>query len=304
MPAVKGSGKLRERLHLQAVLSPLVNSMRGQILLVNLHAGMKLLRRESIKNALLSIRVSDARRMHEDDYLPHLKLTLQNPSFGLMLQHRVSSLAVFASDSWIINVLPLPSYVAYYEDPSTAMSGHLAFNSKAGNIQTKFKPSASTAPAWWIAGRESVTPSTIAKSSAQESRDILGLVHYGDNVDLVSMHLELPGCDVYRPTFVEANPNARFRHINPNAPRENRWGGTVHLGKLRSFRPGDDIHGVPELVAAQVKLSNCRSVEFYFLGNTGSDRSTTSMDRRFLDIVIGKRKPVAIKNSIIRELLK
>ena len=78
----------------------------------------------------------------------------------------------------------------------------------------------------------------------------------------------------------------------------------MNLGKLRIYKSGDDIHGVPELVASQVRLSSCRSVEFYFLGNTGSDRSTTSMDRRFLDILIGKRKPVTIKNAIVRELLK
>ena len=104
MPAVKSAGNSKQRLHLKAVLSPLVNSMRGQILLVNFHAGMMLLRRASIRNALLSIRVNDARRMHEDDYLPHFKAALQKPTFGLMLQRKVSSLQSFASDNWLINV--------------------------------------------------------------------------------------------------------------------------------------------------------------------------------------------------------
>ena len=303
MPSTKRSTAASQKPHLRAVLLPLVASVRGQIFLVNLLGALALLPGARVRDALLRVSKADARRMHEADYLPHLKLVIQRPEFGLMLTCIVNSFAEFAPDGWVVNVLPFPSYKAYYEDASAALSGHSAFGSHPGQREIRFQPGATTATQWWIAPRHSIVPMSIVTSDAQRSRDLLGLVHYGNDVDLVALHACTPSCGVFRPTMIEANPNARYRHLDPTAPLEMRWGRTIDLSKLATALATGDIGGVHELVAGKVALANCAKAEFFFLGKTTDDRSTTSADLTFLNHLLGKRKGVDLVEDIVQALM-
>jgi len=297
------SSSAKERRHLQAVLSPLVNSMRGQIFLLNLSLAVKVIGAPKFKSAFMGVLARDAKRMHEDDYLPHLKGVLQKASSGLLLQCKVSSFPEFAPDRWLVNVLPFVSFKTYYEDPTAALSGHIPFSSMPGNSVKRYKAGAATAPYWWVAGRTSFPSTSSVQSDAQGCRDVLGLVHFANDVDLVAMHVQVRVCDVYRPTVVEANPNARFRHRDPMNPKEDRWGKTIDLAKL-SHAHAADIGGLPELVAAKLDLASSDDVEFFYLGRPIDDRSTSSSDRRFLDSLMTGIDPVKLKNEVTEELLK
>lgn len=300
MPSKKRSTAASQRQHLRAVLLPLVTSVRGQIFLVNLSGALSLLPSANVRDALLRVSRADARRMHEADYLPHLKSVIQRPEFGLLLWCKVTSFTEFAPDGWVVNVLPYPSYKAYYEDASGAISGHGAFGSSAGQREVRFRPGATTATQWWIAPRHSIVPTTITTNNAQRSRDLLGLVHYGNDVDLVALHVCTPSCDVFRPTVIEANPNARYRQVDPTAPLEKRWGRTIDLAKLATTAAASDIGGVHELVASGVALSSCTRVEFFYLGKTVDDRSTTSADLAFLNLLPRKRRGVDLVEDIMQ----
>lgn len=295
-------GLRRDGPHLRAVLGPLVSSMRGQIFLSNLEAALPLLPLKSVRDALLSVQTKDARRMHEDDYLPHLRSRLQDLGFGLLLNIKSPGFAQFSPDGWVVNVLPFVSYQAHYEDPVASLAGHTGLTKTPGTSTSNFRASAATAPFFWIAARAAIAPPEVARSNAQSARDLLGLVHYGMKSDLVAMHLRLTGPVVFRPTAIEANPNARFRHTDPKSPTETRWGRTIHLDLLEFFNPGDEIGGIPELVAYRTRLADCDSVEFYYLGTTSSDRSTTGTDRKFLTHVLNGRHATGIAKSIIYQL--
>ena len=161
------SSSAKERRHLQAVLSPLVNSMRGQIFLLNLSLAVKVIGAPKFKSAFMGVLARDAKRMHEDDYLPHLKGVLQKASSGLLLQCKVSSFPEFAPDRWLVNILPFVSFKTYYEDPAAALSGHIPFSSMPGNCVKRYKAGAATAPYWWVAGRTSFPSTSSVQSDAQ-----------------------------------------------------------------------------------------------------------------------------------------
>lgn len=303
MVTAKGSTPRAQRLHIRAVLRPLISSMRGQIFLLNLREAMRMLPSAHLRTALLSVERKDATRMHDEDYLPHLKQVLQDSAFGLSLACPVASFIDFAPDDWVVNVLPFSSYRAYYEDPVTALTGHSSFGTRPGSTTSAFSPVAQTAPICWLAGRASLLPATIAKSDAEGARDVLGLVHYGARTKLVAMHLKLRSPSVYRPTVVEANPNARFRQTDPLNPSENRWGKTINLHRLEFSSPGGDIGGVSELASSKIALNSCINVEFYNLGQTATDRSTTTMDKKFLDNLLRGRDVTKILDEIVDGLM-
>lgn len=288
----------RERAHVSAVLAPLASSMRGQIFLSNLEAALPLLPATKLRDAFLLVRTSDARRMHEEDYLAHLKLKLQDKSLGLLLTHKSSAFAQFAPDGWVLNVLPFASYQGYYEDATAALTGHASLSKTPGKSTSVFRTTATTAAVVWIAARSSITPSELSRSNAEGARDLLGLVHYGAKTELVAMHLKLSALDVYRPTVVEANPNARFRHLDPINPTESRWGRTVDLDRLETAGPTDEIGGVSELVVSQTRLQDCAGVEFHYLGSTKNDRSTTGTDKKYLDRILSGRDAFDIAKQI------
>jgi len=303
MAIAKPASKAKERRHLLAVLGPLVHSMRGQIFLANLDDALRFLDAPSLLAAFHSVRATDARRMHEADYLGHVRAVLQRATPGQLLRNPVSSFDEFASDGWIVNVLPYASYKVFYEDASAALSGHIAFNSLVGTRATAYKVGSSTASYWWMAARASFPHVTMAREEARTCRDMLGLVHFDDRTPLVAMHVEFRSFSVFRPTVVEANPNARFRQIDPTNPSETRWGRTVDLEKLGNLSAGADIGGVPELVAAKFLLADATQVHFYYLGTAGIDRSTSSMDATFLNMLLNGRKAEEIGEHIIEELL-
>lgn len=295
----RSRSRLAQLRHLHAVLDPLVHSVRGQIFLANFLDALPLLGAPELVNALMSIRSRDAKKMHEANYLAHVKATLHKPIFGQLLRNAVTSFSEFAPDTWVVNILPYPSFKAYYEDPKASMSGHVPFGTTVGTKTNLFRADASTAPFWWIAPRYRFYPKEVPESRAQESRDMLGLVHYEATMPLVAMHISPGPGDFFRPTVVEANPNARFRQVDPFNPSEKRWGRTVDLEKLHTLPKGHDIGGLPELVAKQVRLAGAREVVFYFLGSPVLDRSTTSMDMKFLDEVLAGRAADTFPRAII-----
>lgn len=295
--------RAKERKHLQIVFTPLLHSIRGQLFLINLADALQFLDPPSLLNAFQSVRVADAKRMHEADYLSHLKGVLQRPTHRQLLRNLSASYDAFAADKWVVNVLPYVSYKTYYEDSVAALSGHVPFDAAIGTCATTYKEGSSTAAFWWIAPRSSFPRHATVQSEAQTCRDILGLVHYDDLTPLVAMHIKKDVCRVFRPTVVEANPNARFRQIDPSNPTETRWGRTVNLEKLGNQSVGGEIGGLPELAAERINLSDSTEVSFYYLGKPQSDRSTTSMDQKFLEAMLRGREATAIKDKIIEELL-
>lgn len=304
MAAKKIDPWARERRHLGAVLAPLIHSVRGQIFLTNVADALPLIDPKNVRRALLTVLPDNAKSMHEVNYLAHLKGILQNPAFGLKLQNEVTSLGEFAADRWVVNVLPYVTYKARYEDSAAALRGHKPFDAKIGSEAVSFKVGASTAPFWWFAPRSSFPKPITAQQDAQGCRDLLGLVHYDELTPLVAMHMEVTAVQTYRPTIVEANPNARFRQIDPENPMEARWGRTVDLEKISLAKVGDGIGGVPELVAASMRLDAASKVGFFYLGKPRSDRSTTSMDQKFLDSILGTRKATAVLDEIVGAILK
>lgn len=274
-----------KRKRVRAVLDRLSASIRGQIFLCNMDAGIQLglLAANRISKAISTIKLRDINVMHENTLLGHLKGVLQDPVGGLILQNdRSSAMPPFAAGKPLVTVITRKDFEQFYAYPPDLISGHDFANYVPGAYTTRFGSLAATKGFFWAAPTSSFSSSFGLTRTAEVPRDALGLVHYGKGIALVALHLTPPPTACYRPTVLEANPNARFRQNNPNAPHETRWGFTVDLALLDGASPPASISGKPELLLAGFPLNQCASVMFYHLGTTLSDRDTASADERFL----------------------
>ena len=177
------------------------------------------------------------------------------------------------------------AYIRHYRDPVIASSGHGFGHWNPGDVHGTYVANAMTRDYVWLAPVESFPDPRIPRSDAESCRDQLGLVHYREKETLVALHLRLHKSipPVYRPTVVEANPNARFRQVDPEFPAEDRWGKTVDLQLLAQSPMPTSIGGLPELVSGQLLLDDADEVHFYMLGPTKTNQSTTTSDQTFLD---------------------
>lgn len=271
-------------------LDRLLASTRGQIFLVNLHDALPMLDATPVREALESVDTRRTKKMPETSYLTYLRDRLQDPIHELVLLNERTCFTEFAPDGWIANVFSRDTFDSRYRDPKASISGHKAvLTHHPGEELIGIRPNVSTRDPFWIAPCSAVTPPTTLESDAETARDLLGLVHFRHNTALVSMRLKFAKpMKVYKPTVIEANPNARFRQRDPIDPAETRWGKTVNLSSLSVDPILKDLGGVPEMLS-KVKLKDADESKFYDLGLTRTDQSTSSTDTAFLLHILDTR---------------
>ena len=279
----------RNNKSVRRILEKLAGSLRGQIFLCNLDMGLRasMVQAGAVTNALNKVKMADIRLMHENNLLGHISSHLHSSAAALLLQNpRGSDYTAFASGGLAVSVLRRVDFETYYADPSDLISGHDFSKSTPGSSTLLFKRVAATNARFWAAPVSTFGPISIVENDAEKCRDLLGLVHYGRNVPLVAIHLLPPPNTCYRPTVIEAIPNARFRQLDPMTTPENRWGYTVDLELLNRNAVGARIFGMPELVFARASLADCGPVKFFHLGTTVTDKDTASADSKFLTFLL------------------
>jgi len=268
------------------ILDRLTASLRGQIFLCNLDAGITsgLIDAGSVYRVLKTVKARDVTRMHDSDLLGHLKALLQHPSANLMLRNdRTAHFSDFACGEPLVTTMRREDFDAFYAHSADLIGGHAFAVRTVGSSTVRFRPSATTNPVVWVAPRRCFVSRTIVQSDAEAVRDTLGLVHHGKRVPLVAMHFQPPSDSCFRPTAIEAMPNPRFRQNDPLAVGELRWGATVNLDLLDVASSGASVAGMPELALSRVGINTCSNVEFFDLGETKTDRDTYTTDMKFLE---------------------
>ncbi len=287
----------------EQVLNRLTASIRGQIFLCNLSAGLD-------SSAIDPIAVRDifdrigavlgVDSMHEDDLLGALRdhIRRMRPDHSVR-NDRSAHFDHFSDGDALLSVMRAVDFSTYYADSMTTISGHDSSPARPGSSTRNYRSIASTTVMTWVAPRRAFTDPGITEKDAEGVRDQLGLVHYGRGVALVAMHFYPTVKNCYRPTVFEAVPNARFRYISPQTSSESRWGYTVNLASLDSVEIGDDIKGTPELTMRAVAIADCNDVEFFQLGKTSTDKDTASADGIFLSHLLVEKNISAYVNNII-----
>ncbi|CRI63421.1 hypothetical protein THIOKS11320070 [Thiocapsa sp. KS1] len=249
-----------------AVLNRLSASVRGQIFLCNLDAGIKasLVDPKSVADMFGRITASQLRNKHEDDILGHLATILQQPTRRLVLRNdRTSSFREFCNGDPLVTVMRQATFSSWYADPAALISGHAFSTHGPGASTTKYRLSAATNPICWVAPTHAFPSPAAFKRDAETARDSLGLVHHGKGASLVSFVFQPPAKHCYRPTAIESIPNARFRQHDPLNPSESRWGFTVDLARLDAAAGGSAITGLPELLLPTFRVADCHNVTFF-----------------------------------------
>ncbi len=287
------------------ILNRLSASLRGQIFLCNLDASIEngLVDAKAVSGAFATVMPGCIRDKHEDDLLGHLRTVLQHPAQNLMLQHDQSpALTDFANSKPLVTVMRREDFETWYADPSDLISGHDFANRIPGSSTNKFSLSSTTNPVCWVAPTNAFSARAPLEKDAEAARDMLGLVHRGKQVSLVSLHF-IPKSDrCFRPTAIESIPNARFRQLDPDHPLETRWGFTVDLELLDTTLPTVSLTGKPELVFPKIRLIDCMFVSFFHLGETRSDRDTASADKNFLGNLLEGRSISDIVSRLRKQL--
>ena len=276
-----------------ALLMRLTASVRGQLFLCNLDAAIQatLIDPTDVSRAIATIKLRDIKFMHEQNLLGHLRARFQDASFGLILKHqRFAIFDDFLSGKPVVTVMRRVDFEGYYADPSDLITGHDFAKSVVGSSTNRFRPSATTNQVFWAAPSSAFSPSATLEKDAEHTRDALGLVHLGKRLPLVALHFVPPRDRCYRPTAIEAIPNARFRQIDPGIPGEDRWGITIDLALLDVADAAATISGKPELIFSRVRLADSVVHAFFHLGETISDRDTSTADDKFLAHLLGSAK--------------
>lgn len=141
------------------------------------------------------------------------------------------------------------------------------------------------------------------QGSADDLRDLLGLVHVGEDVDLMVVEFESTGlrpsvCG--RPTAFDAGSHRRFKAQADKATNRRRssWGHTADLNRIA--RGMADVDGAPERVSHPVPAQALGNVVVHAVGRTsvkrGGDRRD---DDRFLDLLERGRDAKTLKQVIL-----
>jgi hypothetical protein len=298
------------RRKLEKILERLSGSTLGGIFLCNLEAALhsKLVDSARARAAFDTVDLKTVRKLRASQLLGHLKPTLQDPLRGLILQNdSTRHLDEFSPNKLLVTVMPHDTFDNYYAHPGDAMKGHdftgrLFASRVPGATTSRFALSAVTKPFAWVAPTSALPSVPYTTQTAEQVRDALGLVHFGKKTHLVALVFEPPtGSNCYRPTVVDANPNSRFRQINPEMPAPQKWGTTVDLDLLdRAPNLRAPISGSPELTLSGVKLSGCGTVRAEALGQTLSDRDTDTTNEKFLEHLLNGRELRKVENEIVR----
>jgi hypothetical protein len=217
----------------------------------------------------------------EDSLLGHLKYSLTQALSGEWRYRCEFGIpAAFSPDGYVVNVMTRKDYDAYYKSPS--ITGH-DYDRPLSRTINGFRPTARTREYFWAAPRKACPEDCAPELAAETLRNLLGLVHYGGGVPLMALYIKVPDRQAcFRPSVIEANPNARFRQVHPDRS-ESQWGYTVDLSRLPTAPVGQTIAGAPEILVGQVALAESPDVMFVSLGVTTTDKDTASSDRAFRD---------------------
>lgn len=149
-------------------------------------------------------------------------------------------------------------------------------------------------PLAWVTHTE-----LIKDKNAEEARNLLGLCHYDDGIDLVCLHYPNNIMVKYKcasPTFFDAGGHTRFRAINDRGSvNSDGWGRTVDLLKLKNKEKL--IEGLPEAVIEPVPIDE--DFSWNVMGATKS-KSPNSKDSEFLKYLVDESEDF---NSIISKAI-
>jgi hypothetical protein len=110
-------------------------------------------------------------------------------------------------------------------------------------------------------------------------RDKLGLINYKKDSRLIELVIsgEKIIDNSYRPTFIDACDNSRFKTVKYSLNQSySGWGWTANLELIAKCEV--NIDGSPERVVKPVKIGNELSPHLYYIGLVKSTRGTTAFD--------------------------
>ena len=144
-------------------------------------------------------------------------------------------------------------------------------------------------------------------ASADDTRDVLGLIQYEKDTCLVTMSFSfgsLDNSDMQRPTVLDGG-NERFRTIpdTASADKTPNWGYTVDLGTLAAG--GVNLNGINEAVAESTPLNQCQPYKWRLLGFTEATRGLekgVDDDAEYLSTIRQSRSDTYIKDYLLRLL--
>lgn len=273
------------------ILTRLTGGVHGKIFLVNLNEGIKAgyIDGKVVGDTLCAINLKSIRYLDDDSLLGHLKSLLASSTKLFLQNSRNAIYPQFSDGQPLLTTFSVKDYEAYYEHPAIRIMGHAFSERIPGEYATRYRPSAKTNTTFWVAASQSIPGQPTMVLSADNTRDILGLVHIGRNTQLVCMYFKPPTNECYYPTIIEASPNQRFHQCGGYYCREDRWGVTVHLALLEKRKFPDSINGKPELILKQLSIRDCTDVTFYYIGETTQDRDTSATDVKFSEHLLGRR---------------
>lgn len=152
-------------------------------------------------------------------------------------------------------------------------------------------------------------------TEATKIRDALGLITTTDNTYLLSIQFAagdlrtISNLKMAQPGFADQGNKRFVVYLNRTAEGvyRDKWGLTVHLGKLRE-RPPQAINGVPERVCSAIPLSHIKdSINVrplgWVVGNRGEEVGIDD-DITFINRISGRSNPASIKIQVLRNANK
>lgn len=298
-PKVRKKARKNAKPVVREVLRPLMSSARGRIFVCNLISAAKkpkpLVDTPKLR-VVMDMAIKESELLGKEEQLM-ASLHYKTIAFKQRIASHQGFAGVpeeFSQREKLISVISVEDYFRHYAKTTEGLRG-FSFRRPApvlaaGWRSTYFHPTAMTRFPFWVAPMRSL-PKPPSSDDAEGIRDALGLVHRGKKKALIAMVLTPPAKHrCYRPTVLEAMPNARFLQRHPHM-KEDRWGFTVNLAKLgRIIETGEPAHvkkisGLPEMILDPLMLSDCTNVEFISLGRTETDRATESADIKFSEIL-------------------
>lgn len=308
----KATRRKRAEPRLHDVLRALFNSARGKIFICNLVSAAEepqpLLDRPKLR-ALADLAVQWPKLLgREEELMGAVRYEALKSKERIGTQHAYEGIPEeFSKRQRLISVITVSDYTAYYAKTRDRIIGFDFVDPKTPPPRdwkgTYFDDTAKTLFPFWAAPTHAL-PHPPKWDDAEGIRDALGLVHRGKKKPLIAILFTPPEKHhCYRPTVLDAMPNARFMQRHPHMGKED-WGYTINLATLdaqvENELPADikSLSGLPELVLDALNLRDCTDVEFVSLGLTETDRATESADRKFVEALEAGREA----EEILRQL--
>lgn len=139
---------------------------------------------------------------------------------------------------------------------------------------------------------------------ASMARDVLGLAHHEEGVELVALGFHCPSVgqsNHARPTFADAGGHRRFKAVADNAVNkaDKTWGFAVDLERFEQALA--ELDGLPERVARPIAFKDMENIDLYFLGKVAGTRGVAGKsgdDSGFERRLRGARSEADIKLAI------